>query len=287
MTSQHLDDLKKKPYKLASRLHHPDDSIIKVGAVSFGGSKPVIIAGPCAVESKQQIEACAAQARALGADILRGGCFKPRSSPYSFQGLGELGLQLLAEAGQRHNLPVVTEVMAIEQIDLISQYSDILQIGSRNMQNFDLLKAIGRSNKPVVLKRGLMATIDEWLASAEYIMASGNDQVILCERGIRSFDQSTRNVLDISAVPVIRERSHLPIIIDPSHASGKWQYIIDLSRAALAVQSHGIMVEIHPTPTEALSDGEQSLNFKSFERLMLAIAPWRSLANLPTVSQLA
>ena len=217
---------------------------------------------------------CARQAKTQGAQLLRGGCFKPRSSPYSFQGMGEEGLILLRQAGNAYDLPVVTEVMSNNQIELVERYSDVMQVGARNMQNFDLLKALGRRNKPIILKRGLMATIDEWLASAEYIMAQGNTQIILCERGIRSFDQSTRNTLDISAVPVVRERSHLPVLVDPSHASGKWQYIIDLSKAAMAVSAHGIMVEIHPCPEKALSDGPQSLKFNTFEKLMLAIDPW-------------
>ncbi len=269
-----LDMLENKPYRLASRLHQKDDSIVKIGTVKVGGKYQVVIAGPCAVESEQQIFACAREVKLQGGHLLRGGCFKPRSSPYSFQGMGEEGLKLLRQAGDYYSLPVVTEVMSVAQIDLIAQYSDVLQVGARNMQNFDLLKALGQCRKPIILKRGMMATIDEWLASAEYIMSEGNMDIILCERGIRSFDQSTRNTLDISAVPVIKEHSHLPIILDPSHASGKWRYIIDLAKAAMAINSHGIMVEIHPRPQEALSDGPQSLKFSTFEKLMTTVDPW-------------
>ncbi|SMF16871.1 bifunctional 3-deoxy-7-phosphoheptulonate synthase/chorismate mutase [Pseudobacteriovorax antillogorgiicola] len=266
--------LEKKSYKLASRLNHIEDSLVSVNEVVIGGDHRTVIAGPCAVESEGQIMECAAQAKQQGAHILRGGCFKPRSSPYSFQGMGVEGLKLLENAGKEYGLPVVTEVMAIDQVEVVAKHSDLLQVGARNMQNFDLLRALGKAGKPVVLKRGLMATIDEWLSSAEYVMAHGNRDVILCERGIRSFDQSTRNTLDISAVPVVKERSHLPVIVDPSHAAGKWQYILDLSRASFAVGAHGIMIEIHPKPEEALSDGPQSLKFDRFEALMLAVSPW-------------
>ncbi|HWI52133.1 MAG TPA: 3-deoxy-7-phosphoheptulonate synthase [Symbiobacteriaceae bacterium] len=246
-----------------------------MGALGFGSGRPVMIAGPCSVESEEQILAAARAVKAAGASALRGGAFKPRTSVRSFQGLGEEGLRLLARAGAETGLPVVTEVMDTAQIDLIASYADLLQIGSRNMQNFALLKEIGRAGKPVLLKRGLAATVDEWLAAAEYITASGNDQVILCERGIRTFETSTRNTLDISSAVLARSLSGLPVIVDPSHAAGRRDLIAPLSRAALAAGLDGLMVEVHPRPGEALSDKEQQLDLDAFQALMedLALAP--------------
>ncbi|MEP0846834.1 MAG: bifunctional 3-deoxy-7-phosphoheptulonate synthase/chorismate mutase [Phycisphaerae bacterium] len=260
--------LEKKPYKLVSRAQRTENTRIRVGSVVVGGERPVVIAGPCSVESRDQILACARTAKECGADMLRGGCFKPRTSPYAFQGLGYEGLDLLAEAGQAYGLPVVTEVMHPADVEAVAKKADVLQIGARNMQNFSLLKEMGRVDRPVVLKRGMMASIDEWLGAAEYILANGNQQVILCERGIRTFETATRNTLDLSAVPVARELTHLPIIVDPSHACGTWRWIPAMSRAAMAVGSDGIMVEIHPDPAKALSDGPQALTFDGFRKLM-------------------
>lgn len=260
-------------YRLVSRTHHSLDTEITVGEVSIGGPvsvggpEPVLVAGPCSVESRDQINSCARAVAEAGGHILRGGCFKPRTSPYSFQGLGREGLDLLAAAGRAHGLPVVTEVMDKDDVPIVSEKADILQVGSRNMQNFALLKAVGRSDRPVVLKRGMMSTIDEWLMAAEYILSEGNPEVILCERGIRTFETSTRNTLDLSAVPVVRERTHLPIIVDPSHAAGVRRWVASLAKAAIAVGAHGVMIEIHPDPTRALSDGEQSLTLEEFATL--------------------
>jgi len=263
-----LQTLEKKPYKLVSRVNRPNDTRVHVGSVVVGGDRPVVIAGPCAVESREQVMACARVVKELGGDILRGGCFKPRTLPYSFQGLGYEGLDLLEEAGRSYGLPVVTEVLHPADVERVARQADILQVGARNMQNFSLLKEVGRVDRPVLLKRGMMASIDEWLAAAEYILAHGNQQVILCERGIRTFETATRNTLDLSAVPVARERTHLPVIVDPSHACGVWRWVKALSAAALACGAHGIMVEIHPEPEKALSDGPQSLNFDRFRELI-------------------
>ena len=227
-----------------------------------------VMAGPCAVESEEQIEASAAFVAASGAQILRGGAFKPRSSPYSYQGLGVEGLKLLRQAADRHGLAVVTEVMTIEQIEMISEYADLLQVGARNMQNYPLLTALGHAGKPVLLKRGMSATIQEWLMSAEYILTEGNPDVILCERGIRTFETATRNTLDLSAVPVIKHLSHLPIIVDPSHGVGNRRFVAPMARAAVAAGADGIMIEIHPNPDKALSDGPQSLTFEEFGLMM-------------------
>lgn len=254
-------------HQLVSRENHPDNTIIDLGAVAVGGPNPVLIAGPCSVESRDQILACAEEVARCGGHILRGGCFKPRTSPYSFQGLGLEGLTLLQAAGRAFGLPVITEVMDTDDVAAVAAMSDILQIGSRNMQNFSLLKAVGRTDRPVMLKRGMMSSIDEWLSAAEYILSEGNRQVILCERGIRTFETSTRNTLDLSAVPVVRERTHLPIIVDPSHACGVRRWVQPLTAAAVAVGAHGVMVEMHPDPDNALSDGAQSLTFDAFERL--------------------
>jgi chorismate mutase/prephenate dehydratase len=263
-----LQTLEKKPYKLVSRTSRLEDSVVKVGPVTIGGDRPVIIAGPCSVESREQVMACAKRVHELGGQILRGGCFKPRTSPYSFQGMGYDGLNLLEEAGQAYGLPIVTEVLHPSDVQRVAVQADILQVGARNMQNFSLLKEVGQVDRPVLLKRGMMASIDEWLAAAEYILAHGNQQVVLCERGIRTFETATRATLDLSAVPVVRERTHLPVIVDPSHACGTWRWISDMSVAALACRADGIMVEIHPDPEKALSDGPQSLNFDRFAEMM-------------------
>jgi 3-deoxy-7-phosphoheptulonate synthase len=257
------------PYKLASHEFHPEDTVVRVGDnVLVGGAEVAVMAGPCAVESEEQIESTADQVAASGAQILRGGAFKPRSSPYSYQGLGLEGLKLMRRAADRHGLAVVTEVMTIEQIETVSQYADLLQVGARNMQNYPLLTALGHACKPVLLKRGMSATIQEWLMSAEYILTEGNPDVILCERGIRTFETATRNTLDLSAVPVIKHLSHLPIIVDPSHGVGTRRFVASMARAAVAAGADGIMIEIHPNPDKALSDGPQSLTFEEFGLLM-------------------
>ena len=258
-----------KPYKLASREARQEDTVITVGTVAIGGgSQFVIMAGPCAVESEEQMMETARFVKQEGAHILRGGAFKPRTSPYSFQGMEEDGLKILERVRTATGLPIVTEVMSAADVELVEQYTDILQIGARNVQNFPLLKKVGQSRKPVLLKRGMMTTIEELLMSAEYILASGNEQVILCERGIRTFETATRNTLDISAVPVLKSLTHLPVIIDPSHAAGHWKYVIPLSKAAMAVGADGIIVEMHPEPEKAVSDGLQSLKPKKFHLLM-------------------
>jgi 3-deoxy-7-phosphoheptulonate synthase len=258
-------------YKLASRETKAKDTILEVQGIRIGGPGFVMIAGPCAVESREQIMACARQVREAGAHILRGGCFKPRTSPYSFQGLGFEGLRLLAEAGRELDLPIVTEVLSPDDVERVAEESDLLQIGARNMQNFSLLKAVGRVNRPVILKRGMMATLDEFLNAAEYILEHGNQQVVLCERGIRTFETSTRATLDLGAVPILKRLTHLPIIVDPSHAAGRRDLVPSLALAAHAVGPHGIMVEIHPNPEEALSDGPQALRFPDFVDLMRGI----------------
>lgn len=258
----------KKGYRLGSREYKEEDTIIKVKDLLIGGDNFVVIAGPCSVESKDQVVSCASVAKENGAGILRGGCFKPRTSPYSFQGLGFEGLQFLREAGDNYDLPIITEVLSIDQVHDVAKLTDIIQIGARNMQNFSLLTEVGKTHKPVMLKRGMMASVDELLHAAEYILAQGNRQVILCERGIRTFETATRNTLDLSAIPVLKELSHLPVIVDPSHAVGDRNLVIPLAKAAKAVGAHGIMVEIHPDPEKALSDGPQSLLFPQFEQLM-------------------
>jgi chorismate mutase/prephenate dehydratase len=257
-----------KGYKLVSRQHKEDDTIITVGSARIGGEQFTVIAGPCSVESREQIMTCAREARQHGAAILRGGCFKPRSSPYSFQGLGYEGLDLLVEAGERHGLPIITEVLSPQDVQKVAQRAHILQIGARNMQNFSLLKEVGATQRPVMLKRGLMSSVEELLQAAEYILAHGNQQVILCERGIRTFETATRNTLDLSAVPILRSRTHLPIIVDPSHAAGERDLVPPLCRAARAIGAHGIMIEMHPEPEKALSDGPQALRLEQFEALM-------------------
>jgi 3-deoxy-7-phosphoheptulonate synthase len=262
-----------KPFKLASRDFRKKDTVVRVGGVSVGGGTFTVMAGPCAVESPEQTLECARRVKKAGAAILRGGAYKPRSSPYSFQGLGPEGLDILARAREATGLPVVTEVMAVEDMGLVAERADILQIGARNMQNFNLLDAAGRQPKPVLLKRGLSSTIEELLLSAEYILSRGNPNVILCERGIRTFEKYTRNTLDLSAAPVIRKLSHLPVVIDPSHAVGVREYVPPLARAAAAVGSDGIIVEVHPHPEKALCDGQESLTPDAFDRLMAEIRP--------------
>ena len=256
-----------RPYKLVSREIQKEDTLITVGDVTIGNGNFVIIAGPCAVESEEQALTIAGHVRRAGARMFRGGAFKPRSSPYSFQGLGEAGLKILAKVRTTTGMPIVTEVMDEESFDLVEAYADIIQIGTRNMQNFSLLRRCGRSGKPIFLKRGLAATVEEWLMAAEYILEKGNARVILCERGVRTFVHHSRNTLDLSAVPVIHKESHLPIIIDPSHAAGRRDQVIPLSRAAAAVGAHGLMVEVHHRPEEALSDGAQSLYPEQFAQL--------------------
>jgi len=257
-----------RPYKLATRAFHPQDTIVRINGVAIGGKELVVIAGPCAVESRDQLLETARAAKKAGARILRGGAFKPRTSPYSFQGMGEEGLKILAEAREETGLPVVTEVMDPQLVPLVTRYADILQIGARNMQNYALLRAVGVARWPVLLKRGMMCTIEELLMAAEYILSQGNDRVILCERGIRTFETYTRNTVDISAVPVLKELSHLPVIVDPSHSTGKWEYVGAVAKAAIAAGADGLMIEIHLHPELALSDGAQSLKPDRFASLM-------------------
>lgn len=259
------------PYKLASREFKHDDTVITIGNLVLGSKEIQVMAGPCAVESKEQLFEAAAQVKKAGARILRGGAFKPRTSPYAFQGLEEKGLQFLAEAREQTGLFIVTEVMDTRKAEMVAHYSDILQIGARNMQNFPLLKEAARFGKPILLKRGLSSTIEEWLMAAEYIMLSGNHQVILCERGIRSFETYTRNTLDLSAVPVVKYLSHLPVIVDPSHGTGKWRLVAPMARSAIAAGADGLIIEVHPNPSEAICDGPQSLSPDKFDQVMKEI----------------
>ncbi|NMB81857.1 MAG: 3-deoxy-7-phosphoheptulonate synthase, partial [Ignavibacteria bacterium] len=263
---------KNKSYRLASREYKKEDTVIKVKDILIGGNNFVVIAGPCSVESKEMILECAQEVKEFGGHILRGGCFKPRTSPYSFQGHGLEALDDLTQAGKYYDLPVVTEVLDTTTVSMVAKTADILQVGARNMQNFALLKEVGKTQRPVLLKRGIMASIDELLNAAEYILSQGNRQVILCERGIRTFETATRNTLDISAIPVLKELTHLPIIVDPSHAIGQRDKVVPLAKAAKIVGAHGIMIEIHPNPDKALSDGEQSLYFNQYEALMKELA---------------
>ncbi len=256
-----------KPFKLTSREFHPADTVIRVGGATIGGGTLTVMAGPCAIESRDQLLRTADAVAAAGATILRGGAFKPRTSPYSFQGLGMDGVRFLVEAGERTGLPVITEVMEPSQVEPVAAFADILQIGARNMQNFPLLMAAGRGQRPVMLKRGIAATVEEWLMAAEYIVSSGNPQVILCERGIRTFEKYTRNTLDLTAVPLLHKLTHLPVIVDPSHATGKRWLVRPMAVAAVAGGADGIMVEVHPKPDDALSDGEQSLTFEQFAEM--------------------
>jgi 3-deoxy-7-phosphoheptulonate synthase len=257
-----------KPFKLASREGRPEPSIVPANGVRFGGERLVVIAGPCSVENREQILASADAVKAGGGHVLRGGAYKPRTSPYSFQGMAEDGLKLLAEARERTGLPIQTELMDTRDAEVVGEYADIIQIGARIIQNFSLLKCVGQMNKPVFLKRGMSTTIEEFLMSAEYILSQGNPHVILCERGIRTFETATRNTLDISAVPVLKEQSHLPVVVDPSHACGVWRFVAPLAKAAVAAGADGLMIEIHPDPTTAFSDGAQSLKPKKFNALM-------------------
>ena len=256
------------PYKLASRHWKPAGTVIKIGNVEIGGSQVVSMGGPCSVESREQIESIAASVAAAGAQVIRGGAFKPRSSPYSFQGMGEQGLQIMRAAADRYRLLVVSEVMDHLQIPTLLQYSDILQVGARNMQNFNLLRELGKTRKPILLKRGIAATIEELLLSAEYIMSGGNYEVMLCERGIRTFETSTRNTMDISAIPVLKRLTHLPVIADPSHGTGKRDYVLPMARAAVAAGADGLIVEVHPDPDRAASDGAQTLRPEQFAEMM-------------------
>ena len=260
-----------RPFKLASRDFQAEDSKIEVNGHVFGGEKVIMMAGPCSVESMEQVMETAIAIREAGAHLLRGGAFKPRTSPYSFQGMGEEGLKILAAAREETGLPIVSEIMATDQIDLMCKYVDVLQIGTRNMQNYALLNAVGKTNKPILLKRGMMSTIEELLMSAEYIMSNGNHKVILCERGIRTFEKYTRNTLDINAVPVLKELTHLPVVVDPSHATGRWTLVKATSRASVAAGADGLIIEVHPNPAEATSDGEQSLKPKRFAELMVEV----------------
>jgi len=257
-----------EPYKLASRTFKQDNTVIVLDELRIGGDEVIVMAGPCSAETEEQVEATAAAVRAAGAKVLRGGAFKPRSSPYSFQGLGEEGLRMLRNAADRHNMKLVSEVMDISQLALIEKYAHILQVGARNMQNFTLLRELGHSRMPVLLKRGISATIEEWLLSAEYILAGGNMNVMLCERGIRTFESYTRNTLDISAIPVVKSLSHLPVLVDPSHGTGRRDKVTPMARAAVAAGADGLLIEVHTDPDHALSDGAQSLFPGQFDRLM-------------------
>ncbi len=257
-----------EPYKLASRTFRQEDTVFNVGDLRIGGDEVIVMAGPCSAENEAQVNATAAAVKRAGAKALRGGAFKPRSSPYSFQGLGEEGLRLLRGAANTHDLKLVTEVMDISQIEVIDRYADIFQVGARNMQNFTLLRELGRTRKTVLLKRGISATIEEWLLSAEYVLAGGNTEVILCERGIRTFETSTRNTLDISAIPIVKQLSHLPVFVDPSHGTGRRDKVAPMARAAVAAGADGLLIEVHCDPDKAMSDGAQSLFPGQFDRLM-------------------
>jgi 3-deoxy-7-phosphoheptulonate synthase len=275
-----------RPYKLASREFQPQNSIFQLDGVGVGGNDVLIVAGPCSVESRSQLLETAHAVREAGAHALRGGAFKPRTSPYSFQGLGEAGLIMLAEARQETGMPIVTEIMSPEQIGLLTRYADVLQIGARNMQNYALLHAVGESKHPVLLKRGLMATVDELLMAAEYILSHGNRQIMLCERGIRTFETSTRNTTDINAIPVLKSLTHLPVLLDPSHSTGHWEYVSAIAKAGIAAGADGLLIEVHQNPAEAFSDGEQSLKPERFAEMVrdvraIAQAVGRRVADLP------
>ena len=262
-----------RPYKLASREFHPRASKIQVDGVEIGGPHFVVMAGPCAVESEKQLMDTAKEVKRMGAMIVRGGAFKPRTSPFSFQGLENEGLELLAKVKRELGIPVITEVVEIKSIDLVARHADILQVGARNMQNFALLKELSKIKHPILLKRGLSATVTEWLTAADYLMAQGNKRIILCERGIRTFEDTVRFSMDMSSIPVIKHASHLPIIVDPSHAAGHYAYVPALAKAAVAAGADGLLIEVHPEPEEALVDGLQSLNFRNFEKLMKELRP--------------
>ena len=257
-----------EPYKLASRTFRPENTVIAIGDLRIGGDEVIVMAGPCSAETEEQVEASAAAVKRAGAKVLRGGAFKPRSSPYSFQGLGEEGLRLLRAAADRHNLALVTEIMDVSQLAAVEKYAHILQVGARNMQNYSLLRELGKARMPVLLKRGISATIEEWLLSAEYVLAGGNTDVMLCERGIRTFESYTRNTLDISAIPVVKQLSHLPVIVDPSHGTGRRDKVAPMARAAVAAGADGLLIEVHCDPDHARSDGAQSLFPAQFDRLM-------------------
>ncbi|MFP4501776.1 MAG: 3-deoxy-7-phosphoheptulonate synthase [Candidatus Hydrogenedentota bacterium] len=263
-----------KPFKLAGREVREEDSCFEIGNARIGCGHFCVFAGPCAIESREQILESAETVKKGGAHVLRGGAFKPRTSPYSFQGLEEEGLKYLREAGDRHDMPIVTEVVSTEQLKVVEAYTDILQVGARNMQNYGLLRAVGKSHRPVFLKRGMSSTINEFLMSAEYIISEGNPNVILCERGIRTFETETRNTLDIQAVPVLKKYTHLPVVVDPSHASGHWDLVAPMAKAAVASGADGIMIEVHPHPEDAMSDGPQSLKPESFFKLMQELKPF-------------
>ncbi len=268
-----------EPFKLAGRSFKQENTQIKIGNITIGGESIQVMAGPCAVESKEQLMEAAKAVKNAGATILRGGAYKPRTSPYAFQGMEEKGLELLAETREKTGLYIVTEVMDPITLPLVAQYADILQIGARNMQNFYLLKEVAKIGKPVLLKRGISSTIEEWLMAAEYIMAGGNHHVILCERGIRGFDTYTRNTLDLTAVPILKELTHLPVIVDPSHATGKWKYVAPMAKAAIVAGADGLLIEVHPNPVEALCDGTQSLTPKNFSLLMEEIKSLAAFLN--------
>lgn len=256
------------PYKQVGRMIHPEDSVVDVAGVLFGGDEVPVIAGPCSIESAEQLDIIAKAVKASGAKVLRGGAFKPRTSPYSFQGMGEEGLQLLQATGKKYGMPTVSELLDARDLELFDKYVDLIQIGARNMQNFSLLKELGKTKKPILLKRGFSNTIEEWLMSAEYIYAGGNPNIILCERGIRTFEKATRSTLDVSSVPVIKKASHLPVIVDPSHAAGKWDLVPALSYAGIAAGADGLIIEVHHDPENAMSDGAQSLKPDTFDETM-------------------
>jgi|SRR5581483_4855170 3-deoxy-7-phosphoheptulonate synthase len=259
------------PFKLASREFHPEGSVVRVNGTAIGTTQVVIMAGPCSIESREQLMESAHAVKEAGASILRAGAFKPRTSPYSFQGMGLKGLELLREVHEKYHLPTITEVMAPQDVTLVAQYADILQIGARNMQNFALLQAVGQIQKPVLLKRGMMSTIEELLMAAEYILSNGNARVMLCERGIRTFETATRNTFDLNAIPVLKALTHLPIIADPSHGTGKWEYVTPVARGAIAAGADGLIVEVHPNPAKALSDGAQSLKPEKFAQMVTEV----------------
>ena len=271
-----------KPYKMASREFHPDNSVVMVGDVAVGGPEPVVMAGPCSVEDEVQMVSTAKAVQAAGARVLRGGAFKPRTSPYSFRGMGLDGLKLLNTAKQETGLPIITEVMTPGDVDTVAQYSDVLQVGARNMQNYNLLDAVGETRMPVMVKRGLAASYEEWLLAAEYVMAGGNTNVMLCERGIRAFESFTRFTMDVAAIPVIQRLSHLPIVGDPSHSTGHWYLVTPVALAIIAAGAHGLLIEVHPNPDLAKCDGPQSLTFENFDKLMAQVrAVNNSLAAVP------
>ncbi len=275
-----------KPYKLASRDFHPESTTVQVGDACIGGPEPVIMAGPCSVEDEEQMVSTARAVKAAGATVLRGGAFKPRTSPYSFRGMGVDGLKLLDLAKQETGLPIITEVMAPGDVETVASYADILQIGARNMQNYNLLDEVGALGKPVMIKRGMVAPYEEWLLAAEYVMAAGNERVMLCERGIRGFEQFTRFTLDVAAIPVVQRLSHLPIIADPSHSTGKWYLVTPVALASVAAGAHGLLVEVHPNPDQAKCDGAQSLNFENFGVLMDQVRALSGIQRVPvTASQ--